>query len=1255
MERLMTALLELSLPMAVVIAVLLAAGPLLGRRFTAKWRYWAWLFIAVRLLLPVGIPLPQPVIILPQPQGEITYPVRAGETTAPTPAGDPILVLPGDTADEPGRETGTATPAGDPIGAVPEQPVSDPYRQIEPGMTAPGTEQSAPVTPPAAAAQTPPAPRTVTVMELMGLCWAAGAILFLGWQWGSYLLLRVTLRRSCRPVTGEKIQALLQKETAAAGLERVMPVYTAAVGSPMIVGAVKPVLLLPESDFSPEQLSLVLRHELVHYRRRDIWYKLLLMLANAVHWFNPMVWLMVRAADRDLELSCDEAVVAGRDESYREEYGRCLLAVVRVGMNTPTLFTTNFYSGKKTLKNRLSAIFDMTKKRRGTAALLALLLAAGIAGSLVACTPGGAPGKAHGIDLSDMDAVSREYIAPLAAMGDSVYWDDIERLNAVLLLQYASYELYGYKGGDNLELSSLYGGEPAKRTELEALHRDDGFYHLPKAEVYAVIEKHFAVDDAYLNACMKRRLADDGNTIIVSAWEMREQCFAYAKEATRKDDLLKIRYGMYEVQPGDEESITADRAAYAESHEATGTYAITIRLAEEGWVYVSRDFGYEEVTLPRPEGEPEPDDLLQSKKVQQLLAGEGYNAEGWTLLGSRCIYTPMKDFIPREDTDDFYAVTGWNENQVSIYRTAEGYAMLYREKSPNGFSGGTEAPVMTKWNESISVNTMTAEETKPFDFGDMVIEMDDVTNGYTLYSPGTDCSIMMCGQWEWCTAVVEHSGSTPRFVNRRVFLGDNINDRYSLLMHSRTEDKGLVSDYYAYDRETRRLTPIPTDSGDYCSNIRGSDTLFRVQREDGSALSIYSAANPEAPLATFDKTNLPLDSNDSVNIDWVYSDDRGGNMLALIYYPYRAADISDEWYGYQLSSYHWKVLPMTMENNTVVPGEALTLPQRVPRNYWGSGDMGEVIVREGLMYYSNYYDENGSNQLEDGSRRWEKWCLNLTTGQTRMLYTNDPLASSYDDEAFIAKAKAMGYTDEMLKIMRDSRVAADNVLTGNGTGSGSEDFYSPGGSYRAYSRTITKKHDKAMVVLLDGSGSMRVVPQVFNDGYDAHEGNYAHVKLGFITEGLLWVSDDRGVFYYDPAAIMAVAEDRSPLYSWSPDEMETGDSIPYVMWAKGYRAEGIIIAYWAALPQSWDGWSKLPEDVTIHAAVLGPNGQLQKDWDTGVQLATSTEGGPACLSSYGYQQREGYAGFYVSGAGDTDGTMYELNLATGEVTPAENP
>ena len=357
----MTALLELTLPMALVIAVLLAAGPLLGRRFTAKWRYWAWLLIAVRLLLPVVITLPQPVVTLPQPKGVFTYPVSREEPapTAPAQVGDPIQVVPG--AAE-----------------------NDPYQQIKTGTTAPtgpSTETPKPAEP--AITPTPAGTRSIPVMEAVGWCWATGAALFLLWQLGSYLALRAKLSRSRRPLTDEAILAVLERESAAAGRQKPLPVYTAAVGSPMIVGAIKPTLLLPELELSTEQLSLVFRHELIHYRRRDIWYKLLLMLANAIHWFNPMVWLMVYAADRDLELSCDEAVVAGRDEAYREEYGRCLLAVVRAGMSRRTLFTTNFYSGKKTLKNRLATIFDTTKKHRGTLALAALLLAAAVAGFLV--------------------------------------------------------------------------------------------------------------------------------------------------------------------------------------------------------------------------------------------------------------------------------------------------------------------------------------------------------------------------------------------------------------------------------------------------------------------------------------------------------------------------------------------------------------------------------------------------------------------------------------------------------------------------------------------------------------------------------------------------------------------------------------------------------------------------------------------------------------------------------------------------------
>lgn len=574
MERLMTALLELTLPMALVIAVLLAAGPLLGRRFTAKWRYWAWLLIAVRLLLPVGITLPQPVVTLPQPQGEFTYPVSREEPapTEPAPVGDPIQVVPG--AAE-----------------------NDPYQQIEAGTTAP-TGPSAETPKPAepAITPTPAGTRSIPVMEAVGWCWAAGTALFLLWQLGSYLALRAKLSRSRRPLTDEAILAVLERESAAAGLRKPLPVYTAAVGSPMIVGAIKPTLLLPELELSTEQLSLVFRHELIHYRRRDIWYKLLLMLANAIHWFNPMVWLMVYAADRDLELSCDEAVVAGRDEAYREEYGRCLLAVVRAGMSRRTLFTTNFYSGKKTLKNRLATIFDTTKKHRGTLALAALLLAAAVAGSLVACTPDGGKNR-YNIDLNDMDALSREYLAPLAAMGD-IYWSGYQELKSGPLLKYAIYELYGYTGEEKLDLAAAYGTADAEKRAALAKLMDTNYdasgklpnaqnFYLPQEEVAAAIQKHFDMSPEMADASLKDLHNYDGY-FWVSPWNLGDNLFAYAREATIEGDTLTIRYSLYEAQPGDEGFLAQHMADYTQTHESCGRYAITIRLEEDGgWKYVS--------------------------------------------------------------------------------------------------------------------------------------------------------------------------------------------------------------------------------------------------------------------------------------------------------------------------------------------------------------------------------------------------------------------------------------------------------------------------------------------------------------------------------------------------------------------------------------------------------------------------------------------------------------------------------------------
>lgn len=1230
MERLMTALLELTLPMAVVIAVLLAAGPLLGRRFTAKWRYWAWLLIAVRLLLPVGITLPQPVVTLPQPRGEITYPVSREEPapTEPAPVGDPIQVVPG--AAE-----------------------NDPYQQIEAGTTAPtgpSTETPKPAEP--AIIPTPAGTRSIPVMEAVGWCWAAGTALFLLWQLGSYLALRAKLSRSRRPLADEAILAVLERESAAAGRQKPLPVYTAAVGSPMIVGAIKPTLLLPEMELTAEQLSLVFRHELIHYRRRDIWYKLLLMLANAIHWFNPMVWLMVYAADRDLELSCDEAVVAGRDEAYREEYGRCLLAVVRAGMSRRTLFTTNFYSGKKTLKNRLATIFDTTKKHRGTLALAALLLAAAVAGSLVACTPDGGKNR-YNIDLNDMDALSREYLAPLAAMGD-IYWSGgYQELKSGPLLKYAIYELYGYTGEEKLDLAAAYGTADAeKRAELAKL-MDTNYdasgklpnaqnFYLPQEEVAAAIQKHFDMSPEMADASLKDLHNYDGY-FWVSPWKLGDNLFAYAREATIEGDTLTIRYSLYEAQPGDEGFLAQHMADYTQTHESCGRYAITIRLEEDGgWKYISRDYDIETVVMPKPEGE------------LQVEPSDDPETTGWELIATKAEYYASDTYVFIENSTEGCRLLGWGQQQVSVYRAEDGYHLSYWRTEPLNISG-LENPEVTQWNGYTSESLITPEDAANFNFEDMVIYLNPKgDDGYSLYSPSRNSSIAIMPV-DSTGILVEQSGSGLIALNKEASWVFAEGSRYRLFVsYLGMDDADGYNKYnfYLYDSETHHLTTLlentPYESFQQISDEEDG-TLFGIIRQDG--LYIYDAAKPEAPAMVYDKTNLPMDGCDAINIEYLYADDRGGDTLALTYFPYNSGEVPDAWNGeYKKSSSHWKVAVLD-RNDITEPVRVLTLPQYVYRNYWGHRDMGQVIVRDGLMYYSNYYDENGSRYLPDGTQLWERWCLNLTTGESQLASTNDPTAVSYADEKFIAKAKAMGYTDEMLEIMKASRVSASDILSGTGTGSGSEDFYSPGAKYRAYSRTLNKEYDKSMVVLLDSSGSMRVVPQVWND-----MGNYpysysAMVDLGFTAEGLLWISDDRGIFYYDPEAIMAVAEDRSPIYSWDPTEMTGGNA--RLMRVRGRRNDGVTHVYWTPLPENWDRMTQLPEEMTLHVAILDGTGTLQKDWDTGLHLEMYPDGFSwvIALSS---RQKEGYAVFAITEPLGRNEMLYQLDLTTGEVMQTED-
>ena len=164
----------------------------------------------------------------------------------------------------------------------------------------------------------------------MGMC---GVLV---WSGVAHMRLRRYLRRWAAVETREEVCCRYAAQAQRLNLKRV-PKLLACPGLevPMLTGLVAPALMLPQNASPEDGLDYALLHELIHYRRRDIWLKALVMLTVSVHWFNPVMWLMVRQVDRDIELACDEAALTVLPEEERLAYGETILqAAARVHRQT---------------------------------------------------------------------------------------------------------------------------------------------------------------------------------------------------------------------------------------------------------------------------------------------------------------------------------------------------------------------------------------------------------------------------------------------------------------------------------------------------------------------------------------------------------------------------------------------------------------------------------------------------------------------------------------------------------------------------------------------------------------------------------------------------------------------------------------------------------------------------------------------------------------------------------------------------------
>ena len=96
----------------------------------------------------------------------------------------------------------------------------------------------------------------------------------------------------------------------------------------MLIGIVRPYIIIPDINFNEKQLKNILLHEIVHLKRFDIAVKWLTMIASSIHWFNPLMYFIKKEINTSCELACDEAVIKNLSPSEKQAYGDTLISVV---------------------------------------------------------------------------------------------------------------------------------------------------------------------------------------------------------------------------------------------------------------------------------------------------------------------------------------------------------------------------------------------------------------------------------------------------------------------------------------------------------------------------------------------------------------------------------------------------------------------------------------------------------------------------------------------------------------------------------------------------------------------------------------------------------------------------------------------------------------------------------------------------------------------------------------------------------------
>lgn len=424
MRQIILCVLSLSLSGALTGLILLLIHPFTKKVFSKRWNYYIWLLVVLRLLLPVHF--------------DFEWQNRSGEA-----------------AEYQFADYQSGEPDAETVKAKAVKSEGSQAKESHADIPASGETDAAP-----AGIKSP-----ADMGMAAGIVWIIGMITIFAKKLWDYRRFTGSIRSGSTQISKTGENELVAEMSQRLHMKRVPALCeSAAVSGPITLGLWKPVIVLPKEERKSAQMQMVIHHELIHIKRKDLWYKWLYQILLCVHWFNPVLYLVGRKLNTDCELSCDEAVLAGLTKEGRKAYGNILINTAERSIDfESSVPSVTLLERKEDLKERLKSIFQF-KKQNGFKILLSVCAFTGI-GLLSACgsiqaSPDAMPVQVSGASLAE----KYTSLADKAAEEYEKYWDGFS-LNIL--------EKVFYKTDLNSWLKQRIKGDMDKNGEAWQVYYDD--------------------------------------------------------------------------------------------------------------------------------------------------------------------------------------------------------------------------------------------------------------------------------------------------------------------------------------------------------------------------------------------------------------------------------------------------------------------------------------------------------------------------------------------------------------------------------------------------------------------------------------------------------------------------------------------------------------------------------------------------------------------------------------------------------------